>query len=312
MREDMNDMSNVFAVVVTYNRRALLSECLAALQSQTQPLARIVVIDNASTDGTQAWLEHTIKLGSSNVFYVRMHDNQGGAGGFAEGIRQAFLQEAQWVWIMDDDAAPKPDALEQLLAIVGNSGDIYGSLAMNGEDTAWATTLLDSGGLVVNRVAEVPVRARVQSLPFLGFMVHRELVDTIGLPDPGYFIAADDVEYCLRAEQVGAQIFIAGNSHIHHPKSERYLFKLPNRNLICLRLPPWKRYYDTRNRLLIAKKYYGSRLLTQTIPGSFVRLFAALLNEPHKGMQLWAFIAGFIDGILGCKGRRHTLWKIPV
>jgi GT2 family glycosyltransferase len=141
-------------------------------------------------------------------------------------------------------------------------------------------------------------------------MIHRELVETIGLPDAGYFIAADDIEYCIRAERSGAQLIVAGRSQIEHPKSEIYEVRLPGRRLICLRLPPWKRYYDTRNRLLIARKYYGIRLLTQTIPGSFVRLLATMLNEPCKGAQLWAFFAGMVDGLLGIKGRRHTKWGI--
>jgi hypothetical protein len=104
---------------------------------------------------------------------------------------------------------------------------------------------------------------------------------------------------------------VAGKSHIEHPKSRPYQIKLPGYTLTALALPPWKRYYDTRNRLLIARKYYGFRLLTQTIPGSFVRLAAALLYEPRKLAQLWSFCAGMIDGLLGLKGRRHAKWGIP-
>ncbi|NJM13194.1 MAG: hypothetical protein HC889_16175, partial [Synechococcaceae cyanobacterium SM1_2_3] len=135
----------------------------------------------------------------------------------------------------------------------------------------------------------------------------------IGLPDPGLF-------YCSRrrgvlffrcATWLGLEVIIAGKSHITHPKSDRYVARFLGCTLICLRLPPWKRYYDTRNRLLIAKKYYGFRWVTQTIPGSFVRLFAALGHEPRKRAQLWAFCAGFIDGLLGLKGQRHRFWRIP-
>jgi len=141
-------------------------------------------------------------------------------------------------------------------------------------------------------------------------MIHRSLVDKIGLPDPGYFIAADDVEYCMRAVRSGARIFIAGQSRIEHPQAQTYLARLPGRELVCLRLPPWKRYYDTRNRLLIAREYYGVRLWTQTIPGSLLRLLACLIHEGRRPAQCWAFLAGFIDGLLGRKGRRHLAWGI--
>lgn len=198
----------------------------------------------------------------------------------------------------------------ELMNVATDSANIYGSLATCGIDTSWTTTLLDEDGRSVDLASEVPACARVQSLPFLGFLIHRKLAERIGLPDAGFFIAADDIEYCMRAERAGAQIIIAGKSHIEHPKSDRYAAKVPGRNLTCLRLAPWKRYYDTRNRLLIARKYYGMRMLTQTIPGSFVRLFAALVYEPRKLAQLWAFTAGFIDGLLGRKGRLHSWWRI--
>jgi len=212
--------------------------------------------------------------------------------------------------MMDDDAIPRPDTLAELPDIADNPANVYGSLAVNGETTSWLTTLLDDGQRSSEHADMVPARARVQSLPFLGFLVHRDLVERIGLPDAGYFIAADDIEYCLRAERAGAQIIVAGKSRIEHPKSERYVARVPGRSLICLRLPPWKRYYATRNRLLIARKYYGFKLLTQTIPGSIVRLFAALRNEPNRLSQIWAFLAGMVDGLLGLKRHRHTKWRI--
>ena len=49
-------MEKVIAVVVTYNRQALLSECITALRKQSRPLDAILVINNGSTDGTEDWL----------------------------------------------------------------------------------------------------------------------------------------------------------------------------------------------------------------------------------------------------------------
>jgi hypothetical protein len=212
--------------------------------------------------------------------------------------------------MMDDDAEPRPDALNELMCIADDPGNVYGSLAVNGDETSWLMTLLGNPPITTSAAAVVPAQAQVKMLPFLGFLIHRDLVEKIGLPDPGFFIAADDVEYCIRAQKVGAQSIVAGKSHIEHPKSRPYAVKLPGCTLTALELPPWKRYYDTRNRLLIARKHYGMRLFTQTIPGSFVRMGAALVKEPRKLAQLKAFTAGFIDGLLGRKGRRHEAWGI--
>lgn len=306
-------MSSAHAVVVTHNRCVLLRRCLDALQHQSCPPAAIVVIDNASSDGTREMMEEVTRSGDNAVrlIYRRLEDNLGGAGGFAEGLRVARDDGCEWAWMMDDDAEPHHDALERLLAKAVNPQDVYGSLAVCGEETSWITTLVSTRpAQIVDRAEHVPDLAQVQSLPFLGFLVHRRLVERIGLPDAGYFIAADDVEYCMRAQRAGARIFVCGESRIAHPASIRYQARLPGRTLTCLKLPPWKRYYDTRNRLLIARDYHGHRMLTQTLPGSFVRFVAALMHEPDRWQQTRAFLAGLIDGLLGRKGARHRRWRI--
>ncbi|MBS3952711.1 MAG: glycosyltransferase family 2 protein [Methylomicrobium sp.] len=298
--------SNVFAVIVTYNRLPLLQLCVGAIQSQTKSPDHILIIDNASTDGTDAWI-HGI---SSNIIYIRLTDNRGGAGGFAEGIQQALVHGADWIWMMDDDAEPLPNALEELLFVSNNPSHIYGSVAISGEYTSWGLSLVNKGNIGVDLIEDIPDRARVQFLPFLGFMIHRDLVNKMGLPDAGFFIAADDVEYCMRAASFGAQVIVAGKSRIKHPKAITYTLQLPGRSFTCLQLPPWKRYYDTRNRLFIARQYYGLRFWTHTIPASFLRLFGALRYEPRKLAQLWAFFTGFYDGLLNIKGKRHPFWHI--
>lgn len=300
----------VCAVVVTYNRRELLLCCLTALCRQSRPPNRIIVVDNASTDGTPEAMTAYAKHAGVQVEYVRLEVNTGGAGGFKHGLQQAVSAGAQWVWLMDDDAEPHPAALAELMTVATNPTDIYGSVATHGEDVCWNTTLLEPEKRVVNHLAQMPDRAHVQSLPFLGFLIHCDLVRTIGLPDDGFFIAADDIEYCLRAQRAGAQIIIAGKSHIEHPKTDIRVWRILGTSISYLSLSPWKRYYDTRNRILIARKYYGLRLLTQTIPGSFVRLFVALRFEPRKLAQFGAFCAGLVDGLLGIKGRRHIWWGI--
>lgn len=303
-------VSSTVAVIVTYNRKALLMRCLTATANQTRKPDLILIVDNASTDGTREFLRSDGWLSRPDTKLISLDSNTGGAGGFSAGLEAATRNGADWVWMMDDDAEPHTDALAELMRVARDPANVYGSLATNGSETSWLMTLLDNLPKTTGAVGDIPEQANVQMLPFLGFLIHRDLVARIGLPDPGFFIAADDVEYCLRAQKAGAQIIVAGNSHIEHPKSRPYQVRLPGYTLTALELPPWKRYYDTRNRLLIAKKYYGMRLLTQTIPGSFVRMAAALMKEPRKLAQLKAFFAGFIDAMLNRKGRRHDLWGI--
>src|SRR3954447_15177950 len=101
----------VCAVVVTYNRVELLRECLTALEAQTRPLDRILVIDNKSTDGTA----EMVRSEHPGVELVELPENRGGAGGFYEGTRRAYDDGYDWLWLMDDDTIPNATALEKLL-----------------------------------------------------------------------------------------------------------------------------------------------------------------------------------------------------
>ena len=144
----------VCAVVVTYDRKEQLNECLKALIDQSRPLEAVLIVDNGSTDNTpellleQAYIDHLPKneltepylissiktfrnqvsghsAGESkqetyrhydlNVMYVRMHKNTGGAGGFHEGVKMGYELGYDWLWLMDDDGLPDKEALSNLL-----------------------------------------------------------------------------------------------------------------------------------------------------------------------------------------------------
>lgn len=103
----------VAAVVVTYNRAEMLRQCLMSLQKQTMP-CDILVVDNASTDDTQALVQRAAQHDAS-IFYRNTGENLGGAGGFNFGMRWAVEAGYAFVWVMDDDCFPEPVALEKLL-----------------------------------------------------------------------------------------------------------------------------------------------------------------------------------------------------
>lgn len=128
----------IAAVVVTYNRKLLLEECLDSLLGQRHPLDAVYIVDNHSTDGTHDHLltrmlispmtdsqgpTQTVRSvpvpGSPDrrldIHYVRLPENTGGAGGFHEGMKRALEAGFDWLWLMDDDALTDPDALAVLV-----------------------------------------------------------------------------------------------------------------------------------------------------------------------------------------------------
>ena len=230
--------------------------------------------------------------------------------GFAAGMRQAFALGAEAVWMMDDDAAPEKDALRELMDIYGSEPAIYGSIAITPEGRlCWP--LVTTDGHSFDHVDAIPREVSVGALPFLGILIPRSVADEIGYPETGYFLAGDDTEYCFRARDQGMAIHAAGGSRILHPPSEYYRFGIGSMAPFCFRMPPWKRYYDVRNRILTMRRHGLLHVLTRTLPGTLLRLMGSLINEPQKLRQLQAYAAGTLDGLGGKLGMRHGLWHIP-
>ena len=100
---------NIAAVVVTYNRKELLEQCIKRILNQQDFFCDVLVVDNASTDGTAQWVQ---RIQDSRVHYRNTGANLGGAGGFHFGLQWAVKAGYDYVWIMDDDCLPHEDALK--------------------------------------------------------------------------------------------------------------------------------------------------------------------------------------------------------
>ena len=97
-------ISNIGAVVVTFNRLEKLKKALESYEKQTLLPEYIIVVDNASKDGTKEYLE-SWKKGNSEYekIVVSLAENKGGAGGFYEGQKVAITKDADWIMHADDD-----------------------------------------------------------------------------------------------------------------------------------------------------------------------------------------------------------------
>ncbi|CAK8721613.1 glycosyltransferase [Candidatus Electrothrix gigas] len=300
---------HIYIVVVTYNRLTLLLRCLASLRRQSLIPEKIIIVDNASTDGTNEALQE-IANEDKRVTYLRLTENIGGSGGFYEGIKHIQEIGEGWIWLMDDDALPEPTALEELSLQAMNSGDIYGSVAVdeknNSQTLCWPVVLIKekSKNQRILDAGESLVLEKVNGLPFLGFFIHTSLVRKIGLPDKDFFISGDDMDYSLRAIGTGANLWIVGKSKIRHPLPQRTDINLICTKVAVLNLSPWKRYYDTRNRFLIAKRYHGLKCWTHVIPGTLIRWVFSMLTQKDRMKQTKAFYNGIIDGLMERSGIR--------
>ena len=114
---------SIASVTVAYNAAKVLPRQIDALLRQNRPLQEIVVVDNASNDGTAAMLARRYP----KVKVLEMPENLGAAGGLAAGLSYAALSRRHdWIWTFDFDSVPAPDSL---VCLLGGVSSLNGALA---------------------------------------------------------------------------------------------------------------------------------------------------------------------------------------
>lgn len=266
--EQSEDTQRLVAVVVTHDRLDKLQATLARLlESPAWALQAVVVVDNASSDGTADWLA---AQDDPRLVVQRNAENLGGAGGFETGMRLASARfDPDWMVVMDDDARPAPGALAAFHA------------ARRPEDTACAAAVYFPDGRVceMNRPSENPFwhprvflrtlrRGRdgyhisyadydapcprpIDLTSFVGLFLSRRIIGETGFPEGRLFLYGDDVIYTLRLRRKGLKIVFDPRVRFEHDCST---FADDRRRVFR---PLWKVYYTYRNGLLMYRAAAG-------------------------------------------------------
>ncbi|MGC9121183.1 MAG: glycosyltransferase family 2 protein [Sulfurihydrogenibium sp.] len=325
----------VCAVVVTYNRKQLLIECLESLRKQTRPVQGIYLIDNASTDGTPDLLlekgyinelppkslnepwekEFEIKnLTDGNpirLHYVRMHENTGGAGGFHEGVKRAYEKRYDWLWLMDDDAEPKEDALEILSLyfkednVVGLAGSVIlpdGNISTYHRGKINLRDIFPAIQIPLNLMEYQKKAVEIDMASFVGLLIKREAISIIGFPKKEFFIYQDDVEYCIRLRTVG-KILLIPESIIVHKEASKIVEKsfLGKRSKRIEFSKFWLSYYGMRNLVWLGKQYCENKLLfyIQMLKSLVRHILGIIIYDEHKYKRIKLVLSAYFDGLKG-------------
>ncbi len=261
------EASAVTALVVTYNRKELLLECLEAVAAQDSPVAKILIIDNASTDGTEELFTEGGPLeGNPLIDYRRMESNLGGAGGFKKGLRLAAESNCEWVWLMDDDCIPYPDTLSELLVAAerirtdGRSPSFLASCVYGPEGEFMNVPVVDTrptengyadwyGKLAAGMV-------QIESATFVSLLINRKAIDALGLPVGSFFIWGDDTEYTTRLTHNFGPAFLVGRSRVLHKRANAKSLDIQNEDDPA-RIANF--HYLYRNNLIVSRYHYGKR-----------------------------------------------------
>ena len=287
---------SVNVVIVTYNRKDLLKKTLKGIVSQTYPIKKIIVINNASTDGTDVYLEETSK--SFGCFVIKnLPENIGGAGGFHAGIAEAYREECDYVWIMDDDCICTPTALEELInayCYLNSMRKPIGFLSSNVKykDGQPCLMNINKPTRVYNEFIDKGI-VQISHTSFVAMLIPSSIVKEVGLPYKEYFIWGDDVEYSTRILQKYSG-YLIGTSVVYHYMNE-------NKGVDIFNTSPeriGRYYYFYRNRMharISRNKIDGFRCLYGNIKTILRILFS---RTPDKGKKISVIMKASIDGML--------------
>ena len=308
---------SVCALVVTYNRWALLEECLRAIDAQTVPPDRLILVDNASSDGTPERLSDRGWLDRPDVRLLRLEENLGSSGGFARGFEAASESDADWLWTMDDDAEPAPDCLERLLE----------SPPARAPGTACVCPKVVYADGSLNDVMRADFRRRLRPLPesryaggehpaidvtsFVGPLYRMSAVRAIDPPRAEFFVWGDDVEYSLRLRDQGEIRLVPEAVMVHKPASQSHTNRRSRlwNALLPVRMYPtplerfWQNLDGLRNYIWIKRHYEGQSALSAM--GTTLQFVAKHLLYDDRPFRRIPWILRYARD--GRRGRFHNI-----
>jgi GT2 family glycosyltransferase len=206
-------MSDVLALVLTYNARDALRECLRALSLQTEPLSEILVVDNASADAVD---DVVAEFPAARL--LQLEDNSGPAGGYASGLEDFLASGHDWVWLMDDDCRPHANALAVLLGCVEHQAP---------------------GAVLLGDACDAATGDHIPGIGWWGALVPREVVATVGVPNRDLFWWTEDTEYLQwRIPRAGFRVEVCPGAIVRVSRARASNEK-----------PAWKYYYEARNQV---------------------------------------------------------------
>lgn len=285
----------VFIVILNWNKAQQSAACIVALQSQTHRNFRIIVVDNGSIEGSLAPLRdlgHPFTLLCSE-------NNRGFTGGVNLGIRQAMTDGAEYVWLLNNDAEPAPNALEAMLSVVALDQRIgLASPLIRNADAA--DEIEFCGGLwdgtafhVTDNLATYQTWSEMgpERIWLVGtaLLLRRRVIETIGLFDETFFAYWEDNDYSVRSMRAGFRNVLVPDAVVRHwsgrPKTDP------------VTKPAHYYYYMSRNEILFIRKQYNPRQMMKPLLWAMQRQFKKIDRLRSYPAAVDAVLGGLWDGL---------------
>jgi rhamnopyranosyl-N-acetylglucosaminyl-diphospho-decaprenol beta-1,3/1,4-galactofuranosyltransferase len=259
----------------------MLRDLLNDLLNQTRMPDEIIVIDNASNDGT----EMIVRDSFPEIRYIRLEENAGSAGGYCEGIMRA-ADESDFIYTLDDDVRLNSDSVEQIF---------------NG-----MTTLDHSKGYRAGAVRSVgeghrdTAPSKLDIFPWRGTLLKTDVVRKVGPPRKEFFLYGEDLEYALRFAKYGYSCYWIPASIC----VERRKRGMESNKIRGIYTAPFRLYYAFRNEISIYLEYRRRAQLLHTLAFAIKVVLFISFSKGSSGLKgCRAVIDGIEDGFRGKLGK---------
>ncbi len=308
----------ILAAITCYNEADIVGGTIEAILCQTAPVERVVLVDNASTDGLDE-LDFSPK-----TTIVRNKVDLGSGGGFATGLEFARAHGYNWVWLIDADTRPGPNILALLIEMLRSSGPNWDrdvGVVSPSHD------LLNRGPLDRGRrlTPGGPRHARVgpgaaidcDAVMWSGALINVAVVADVGLPRVGKHgcwedLSMDygDMEYTFRIRKAGYKVLAHRDCVIEHRVGDPLHRRLLGVDVRTTNHSAFRRYLYFRNLLFFWLRLYPRRSWPSLTFWFCLRLATTLggivLIERQRGAKIRACFLGIRDGFLGRMERNLT------
>jgi GT2 family glycosyltransferase len=231
-------MTKVVAVVLSWNGREDTLACLRSLEGED---AEVIVVDNASDDGTAEAV--------TSVELIRNASNLGYAGGMNVGIRRALEGDADAVLLLNNDVEVEPGAIATLAAHAEGVGAVCPVVTFADESNRvwYAGARFDPrrgyNGRHLTEPGAVPTET--ERICGAAVLIPRKTIDRVGMFDEDLFAYVEDADWSLRARKAGLRLLVVPESRIRHKVSASTGGEGS----------PDALYYSTRNLLAVTERH---------------------------------------------------------
>jgi GT2 family glycosyltransferase len=311
----------VTIVIVTYGDRFIYLKQVIKSAS-IQNIEKIIIISNGASRNTLNGIQDLKKEIKISLHLIDLKENTGSASGFYHGIKYAYDNGAEFIWLLDDDNMPLDEALQALKLFWNDCKELKKPIALlsyRDDRKVFKKALIDKNPRamlgrdnsflgfhifdLVKRIAKknnVEYDGQSQSnlnygqvlvAPYGGLFFHRSLIELIGFPDKRYFLYGDDYDFSYRITKNNGFIFLVMDSLIkdletsfHLKQGKEGIFK----NRFLKTDSKDKIFFATRNGIWFENNFVTNNFMYYLNSFAYIMLTFVILTVNYK--HLWKFI----------------------